>query len=109
MMNYVFGDILIINFAFTNGSTSKRRPVMVIKDTAVGDILVAKIKIKTYSTPYDCLIKEWSYANLLNESIVRVHKIQTIHSSLVFGKIGTLSNPDKKDVRHALIELLIKL
>jgi len=42
MMNYVFGDILIINFAFTNGSTSKRRPVMVIKDTADGDILVAK-------------------------------------------------------------------
>lgn len=33
---------------------------------------------------------------LLSASYVRIHKIQTLHSSLVFGNIGRLANNDLK-------------
>ncbi len=50
---YYFGDILIINFPFSDGQGSKRRPVMVIKDTNDKDILIAKVTSQPYETEYD--------------------------------------------------------
>ncbi len=109
MPGYKFGDILVINFPFAEGTGSKRRPVMIIKDTEDGDLLAAKITSKSYSSPFDCTITEWLFANLQAQSIVRLHKIQTISSGIALGKIGYLHPTDKKLIRHKLAELLMKL
>lgn len=106
MVNYSFGDILIINFPFAEGTGSKRRPVLVLRDTDDEDILVCKITGKNYVSVFDSEIKEWKFSNLLSPSTIRVHKIQTLRSTLIFGKIGQLHSTDKKNVRHKLIELV---
>lgn len=90
----IFGDILIINFPFSDGQGSKRRPVMVIKDTSDKDILIAKVTSPPYNTEYDMTIQNWEQAGLLSSSVIRVHKIQTLYSSLVFGQIGRLTLTD---------------
>ncbi len=56
---YLFGEVLIINFPFSDGIRSKRRPVMVIKDTADNDILIAKITSQAYNTEFDVYINDW--------------------------------------------------
>jgi mRNA interferase MazF len=109
MPGYKFGDILVINFPFAEGSGSKRRPVLVIKDTEDGDLLAAKITSKPYNSSYDCIIIEWAFANLQTASVVRIHKIQTISSGIALGKIGSLHPTDRKLVRHKLADLLMKL
>lgn len=106
-MLYKFGDILVLNFPFAEGAGSKRRPVIVIKDTNDGDLLVAKVTSKIYNSSYDYYIKEWILANLQTQSTIRIHKIQTISSNLVIGKIGMLHPSDRKIVRHILAELLL--
>ncbi len=85
---YLFGEVLIINFPFSDGLRSKRRPVMVIKDTGDNNILIAKITSQAYNTEFDVYINDWQMAGLLSASYVRIHKIQTLYSSLVFGNIG---------------------
>lgn len=105
---FKFGDIVVINFPFSNSQGSKRRPAMVIKESD-GDILIVKITSKIYSGEFDVKIKDWKSAELLSESIIRMHKIQTIHSSLVFAHIGSLSSPDIKLARQALINLILSL
>lgn len=85
---YTFGDVLIINFPFTDGKGSKRKPVLVIKETDDNDLLIAKITTQTYNTEFDMAVTEWQKAALLSASIIRLHKIQTIHASLVFGQSG---------------------
>jgi mRNA interferase MazF len=104
-----FGDILVINFPFAEGVGSKRRPVMILKDTEDDDLLVCKITSKNYSSDFDSEIKEWQFANLLSPSTIRIHKIQTVNNKLIFGKIGQLTRSDKKAIRHKLIELLMKI
>ena len=89
---YLFGEVLIINFPFSDGTRSKRRPVLVIKDTADNDILIAKITGQAYNTEFDVYINDWQPAGLLSPSYIRIHKIQTLHSSLVFGNIGRLTS-----------------
>ena len=106
---FKFGDIVVINFPFSNSQGSKRRPAMVIKETDDGDILIVKITSKIYNGQFDVKIKDWKSAELLSESIIRMHKIQTIHSSLVFAHIGSLSSSDIKLARQALINLILSL
>jgi mRNA interferase MazF len=109
MTLYKFGDILILNFPFAEGTGTKRRPVVVIKDTNDGDLLVAKVTSKTYRSSYDFAIREWVFANLQTQSTIRIHKIQTISSGLIVGKIGSLHPSDRKAVRHILAELLVAI
>jgi mRNA interferase MazF len=109
MPDYRFGDILILNFPFAEGSGSKRRPVMVIIDTNDGDLLVSKITSKIYSSVFDHNLLEWKVANLVNSSVVRIHKIQTIGNSIILGKIGSLHPQDRKVIRHKLLELIMKI
>ncbi len=78
------------------GQASKRWPAIVIKDTNNNDILIAKVTSQHYETEFDVPIIEWPNAMLLSPSVVRVHKIQTLHSSLVFGHIGRLTDKDLK-------------
>lgn len=104
---YTSGDILVINFPFSDGKSSKRRPAVVIKDTNDNDILIAKITSKLYSTEFDMHLSHWSEAGLLLPSVIRVHKIQTIHTSLIFGCIGRLTAPDLKLLRQTLANLIL--
>ena len=106
---YLFGEVLIINFPFSDGLRSKRRPVMGIKDTADTDILIAKITSQSYNTEFDIYIHEWQMTGLLSASYVRIHKIQTLHSSLVFGNIGRLATNDLKLVRRTFASLILNL
>lgn len=106
---YSFGDVLIINFPFSDGQGSKRRPVMVIKDTNDKDVLIAKITSQSYNTSYDINLLNWKQASLLSPSVVRIHKIQTLHSSLIFGHIGRLTSTDLDTARKTLIRLVADL
>lgn len=57
---YSFGDILIINFPFSDAQGSKRRPAMVIKDTNDQDILIAKITSQLRHTEFDIALQNWA-------------------------------------------------
>ncbi len=106
---YSFGDILIINFPFTDGQGSKRRPVMVIKDTNDKDILIAKVTSQLYKTEFDIRFHDWKHAGLISPSVIRIHKIQTLHTSLIIGHIGRLTSTDLKSVSHAFAQLVRSL
>jgi mRNA interferase MazF len=106
---YLFGEVLIINFPFSDGMRSKRRPVLVIKDTGDNDILIAKITSQLHKSEFDIIINKGQLAGLLSPSYVRVHKIQTLQASLVFGNIGRLTSDDLKSVRRSLGKLILDL
>lgn len=106
---YPFGDILIINFPFTDGQGSKRRPVMVIKDTNDKDILIAKVTSQSYNTDFDIKLQDWKNAGLISPSVIRIHKIQTLHTSLIFGHIGRITSTNLKAVSRAIAQLVKNL
>ncbi len=106
---FTFGNVLVINFPFTDGSGSKRRPVLVIKETNDGDMLIAKITSQSYNTEFDLAISDWQEAGLTSPSFLRMHKIQTLHSSLVFGHVGRLTNSDLKLAKKAIVNLVNSL
>ncbi len=53
MINYKFCDIILIEYPFSEQSTIKKRPALVLLDTGDNDIVVIRITSKLYSTKYD--------------------------------------------------------
>ncbi|MDJ0728382.1 MAG: type II toxin-antitoxin system PemK/MazF family toxin [Crocosphaera sp.] len=105
MNNYESGEIILIQFVFSDIQQTKRRPGLVLLDTADQDIIVTKITSRLYYTKFDFIIQEWQKAGLLRPSTVRLHKINTLSKSLINRRLGKLEPSDWQKVKEKLGEL----
>ena len=92
MEGFVKGDIIILEFPFSNLMQAKRRPSLVIKVPKGDDIIVCQITGKSYEKSVEIPIKKEDFykGNLKVESYMRLDKIFSIEKSLVKYKAGTL-------------------
>ncbi|MGB3777815.1 MAG: type II toxin-antitoxin system PemK/MazF family toxin [Tunicatimonas sp.] len=101
-----FGDIVLLEFPFTDGQRSKKRPALMLLDTQDGDMIVCRITSKLHHTAFDFVIQEWQAAGLKLPSVVRVHKIATLERGMVLTKFGTINEQDKKSIQQIFRGLL---
>jgi len=78
-----FGQVVLLRFPFTDGTTYKRRPALVIHDSDDGDVVVCRITSKIYSSDFDIEITNLEKSGLKLPSVIRVHKIATSEKKLV--------------------------
>ena len=105
MNNYDSGEIILIQFVFSNIQQTKRRPGLVLLDAGDEDIIVAKITSRPHYTKFDLTITEWQKAGLLRPSTVRFHKINTLSKSLINRRLGKLEPNDWQKIKEKLAEL----
>jgi mRNA interferase MazF len=107
MERFIKGDIIVINFPFTDLSQSKRRPALVLASTNKKDIIICQItsqKFDNFSIP---LFKDdFSEGELNKESYVRPNKLVTLDKTLVIYKIGKLNDKKIDDIITKLINIL---
>jgi mRNA interferase MazF len=94
MSSYAAGDVVLLEFPFTDTSGSKRRPALVLLDTGDDDIVVARVTGQLTATPEDVVLDEWQQAGLLLPSVVRLHKVATLQRRLVDKRLGRLTPGD---------------
>jgi mRNA interferase MazF len=94
MATYAAGDIVLLQFPFTDAAGSKRRPALVLLDTGDEDIVVARVTGQLSATPQDVALDEWKQAGLLLPSVVRLHKVATLQRGLIDKKLGRLAPGD---------------
>ncbi len=91
MMNkFVFGEIVLLKFPFTDGDKSKKRPALILLDSNDGDIVVCRITSKLYNSDYDFRIENWEKVGLKLPSVIRLHKIATLDKLLIEQIIGII-------------------
>ncbi len=105
MNNYQSGEIILIQFVFSDTQQMKRRPGLVLLDTGDQDIMVAKITSRLYYTKFDFIIQEWQKAGLLRPSTARLDKINTLSKSLINRPLGKLEPSDWQKVKEKLVKL----
>ena len=94
MASYAAGDIVLLEFPFTDTAGSKRRPALILLDTGDDDIVVARVTGQLSAAPQDVTLDEWQQAGLLLPSVVRLHKVATLQRRLVDKKLGRLMPAD---------------
>jgi mRNA interferase MazF len=101
-----FGDIVLLNFPFTDEQTSKRRPALVIQDCNDGDIIVCRITSKIYDSDKDVFIDNWEKTGLKLPSVIRVHKIATLEKGMVELIMGKIDESLKEKVKGIIAKLI---
>jgi mRNA interferase MazF len=102
------GDIVLIPVPFTDLSSQKRRPVIVISNDSYNrkmrDIIVVAMTSNPASTPFGFQITSADLANgtLNRPGIVRVDKIYTLAQSIVVKKFARVSPAVIHRIRNGL-------
>ena len=103
---YNFGDIVLIEYPYTDNIGIKKRPAVVLKDTKDSDFIAARITGQLRESKYDIVIDDWRSAGLLKPSIIRVHKLASLETKLIKSILGQLSSTDFNKLSRCLQDLL---
>ena len=107
MTNYKRGDIVLVPFPFSNQTTTKKRPAVIVSSDVYNndssDIVIIAITGKTDKVLSigECLIEDWRAAGLLKPSAIKP-AISTIEQTLVLKKLGRLSSKDLISMENTL-------
>lgn len=98
-------DVVTVPFPFTDKPVAKRRPALVLSNTAFnksGHTVLAMITTKGHHPWFgDSEIEEYSTAGLNLQCLVRL-KMFTLDNRLLLKKIGRLAARDSKKVKKHL-------
>jgi mRNA interferase MazF len=106
MTPFEFGDIILVPFPFTDQSTTKKRPAVVISSTPYNqerpDLIIMAVtsQIKPASIISEVIIQNWQAAGLLKPSAIKP-VITTIEKPLIIKTMGRLKENDQKTQRTA--------
>jgi mRNA-degrading endonuclease toxin of MazEF toxin-antitoxin module len=95
MMNYKFGEIVLVNFPQSGSDCRKRRPALVILDIGDVDIVLAPVTSKERTGQGDYELRDWTGSGLLYESWVRLAKIACLEKRDIARHLGRLTEYDK--------------
>lgn len=103
-------NVVVVPFPFTDRSTTKRRPAVVLSgsdvfNNRVGQSVLAMITTaKNSDWPLDVEITDLDSAGLAFPSIVRM-KLFTLDHQFIIRKAGVLSGDDQVEVEQAIYKL----
>ena len=104
MTTFKAGDVVSVEFPFSDFQNFKRRPGLVLVG-GEADLLVARITTHPPRDSSDVALNRWSEIGLPRASTVRLAKLITIDHRLVHHKIGGLHSDDGRAVARALRQL----
>jgi mRNA interferase MazF len=104
--NYKRGDVVLVPFPFTDLSSNKQRPALVVSSDAFNsthsDIVVVAITshVPVSMGPDEFFISqdELRHCGLPKPSILKLSKIVTLHQRLTIKRIGSMSQPSLEKV-----------
>ncbi|KUK09986.1 MAG: Transcriptional modulator of MazE/toxin, MazF [Clostridia bacterium 41_269] len=109
---YRQGDILLIPIPFSDLTSNKKRPVLVLSNddynSRTKDIVVAAITSNLTAKDYIVMLtsSDLDEGTLKVDSCIRVDKIYTLSQSIVISKFGTVKKHIIDAVREKLHELI---
>ena len=106
------GDILLIPLPFTDLSSHKKRPVLVLSkqdyNDVADDLIVAAITSNLVTKPYAVLFTNDDMIDgiLKADSCIRADKIYTLSQSIVVKRFGKVSPEITERVKEKLLKLM---
>jgi len=106
------GDIVLVPIPFTNLSSNKRRPVLILSNNdynkSTNDILVVAITSNLSDMRFGIMIKtdDLSEGELKVDLQIRADKIYTLSQDIVIKRFGALNNCIIDKVKNKIDEMI---
>ncbi|MDZ7719825.1 MAG: type II toxin-antitoxin system PemK/MazF family toxin [Balneolaceae bacterium] len=99
------GDIVLVPFPFTDLSSKKRRPALVLLSGNL-DVVLAFITTKLfYEEESSIVIDSSDETGLKKQSLIRLDKLVTLDKELVIGKLGEITDSKLSELNQKMIQL----
>jgi mRNA interferase MazF len=95
----MFGEVVLCEFPFTSGASSKVRPALVLFEFDQ-DALIARVTSSPRTGAMDVVVLDWQATGLLKPSVVRLDRLVTAEKSIFRRRLGVLSARDAQAVRE---------
>ncbi len=105
--HFEFGEVLLVPFPFSNQTTGKQRPAVVISSAPYNrerlDLVILAItsQIRPTLGLGEALIADWKQAGLIKASVLKP-VLTTIEKGLVIKQLGRLAAADQEILRKLL-------
>ena len=106
-----FADIILVPFPFTDQSSSKKRPAVILSAPRYNaerpDFIIMAItsQVREHSSFGDSVVVEWEAAGLLKPSAIKP-VIATIEQSLTIKQLGRLQDDDIASLKQVLGDII---
>lgn len=106
MERFVKGDLVVVEFPFSDLSATKRRPALAYSGNS--DYILCQITSKTVKDDYAIVLDEQEIVEgkLIKSSNIRPNRIFTAEDSIIQYRIGKISHSIINKVIDKLIEIL---
>ncbi len=107
MERFVKGDVVVVDFPYSNLAGSKRRPTLVAAKSTDDDIVLCQITSQQKFDEHAINLEETDFTSgrLPVNSFIRPNKLFTAHLSIVEYKIGEIRLTKTNEVENALVKL----
>lgn len=110
MTSFEFGDVVLVPFPFTDQSTTKKRPTVIVSSQTYNSerpdvIVMAATSQARPANNFDIPVTDWQTAGLIKASVVKP-VIATVEKALVIKRLGRLSEKDRQALAEGLKRVL---
>lgn len=102
------GTVVLVRFPFSDLSSSKLRPALVMASPGRGDVVLCQITSNPYADPRAVELDDTDFEDggLERKSYIRPAKLFTAHEGLIEGRVGVLTANARARAVGALVGLL---
>lgn len=111
MTDFKFGDVVLVTFPFSDQTSAKKRPAVVVSSPAYhqsrADLILMAITSHASISPRlgEVTIQDWQAAGLLKASLIKP-VMTTIERSLVIKTLGQLGVADARALTQSIARIL---
>ena len=108
MEGFVKGDIVAVNFPFSDLTSSKRRPALVLAYAENGDYFLCQITSKTKKDSWALELpdSEIVEGELFKSSNIRPNRLFTADQSIILYKVGKITQAMRNKVVNSVLALI---
>ncbi len=108
MGGLVAGDVVVVPFPFSDLTSAKRRPALVVATLAGDDVILYQITSQATSDSYAIPLTASDFASgqLRQDSHIRPSRLFTADSHLVLYRIGTLTPAKLQEVIASIVQIV---
>lgn len=102
------GDVVVLNFPFSNLADSKKRPALVVASLHGTDRIVCQITTNAIIDDYSITLdsRDFVHGSLSRPSVIRPNKIFTADESILLYRAGKLKESKIREVEDRLVRML---
>src|SRR5262245_45394462 len=105
---FVKGDVVVAPFPFSDLSTAKKRPALVLATLTGNDVILCQITSQAVADSYalPLLDSDFTTGGLRQASNIRPNRLFTAESSIILYRAGTISAAKMQGVLAKLMQVL---